>query len=87
MAFGVSIYFSESRESFSRDFKTVKPYFSTCVPRVLEKMYDFLQQQLISKNWFKRRITTWAMDVGKHYKEKQGIGITYKIKLTFARLC
>jgi long-chain acyl-CoA synthetase len=86
IAFGVSIYFSESRESFSRDFQSVRPYFSTCVPRVLEKMYDFLQQQLISKNFVKRKVIKWAITVGKQYKERKRIGFIYAIKLFFARL-
>lgn len=86
IAFGVSIYFSESRESFSRDFNTVRPYFSTCVPRVLEKMYDFLQQQLMTKNIVKRNVIRWAITVGKQYREKIRIGPIYAIKLFFARL-
>lgn len=86
MAFGVSIYFSESRESFSRDFKIVRPYFSTCVPRVLEKMYDFLQQQLISKNFLKRRLIVWAIEVGKQYKENKRISLVYGVKLALAKL-
>ena len=86
IAFGVSIYFSESRESFSRDFKSVRPYFSTSVPRVLEKMYDFLQQQLMTKNVIKRNIIQWAMGVGKQYREKLRIGPIYAIKLFIARI-
>ena len=86
IAFGVSIYFSESRESFTRDFRSVKPYFCTCVPRVLEKMYDYLQQQLLSKNTLKRKIIQWAIEVGKHYKENKRIGAIYNLKLFLARL-
>ncbi len=86
IAFGVSIYFSQNRESFSRDFRTVRPYFCTCVPRVLEKMYDFLQQQLVSENRFKRIVIKWAIEVGKRYKEKSRISVVYRIKLFFARL-
>ncbi|HEY5692496.1 MAG TPA: long-chain fatty acid--CoA ligase [Cyclobacteriaceae bacterium] len=86
IAFGASIYFSESRESFSRDFKTVRPYFSTCVPRVLEKMYDFLQKQLMTKNAIKRNVIRWAISVGKQYREKLRIGPIYAIKLFFARM-
>lgn len=86
IAFGVSIYFSESRESFSRDFNTVRPYFSTCVPRVLEKMYDFLQKQLMTKNAIKRNVIKWAISIGKQYREKLRIGPIYGLKLFFARL-
>ncbi len=40
IACGASLYFGNSRESFAHDFKSVKPYFCTMVPRILEKMYD-----------------------------------------------
>lgn len=37
IAFGVSIYFNQDRDSFTGDFASVRPHFCTCVPRVLEK--------------------------------------------------
>ncbi len=86
IAFGVSVYFSESRESFSRDFKMVRPYFCTCVPRVLEKMYDFLQHQILTKNAVKRKTIQWAIEVGKKYKERERISILYGLRLALARL-
>ncbi|MGB4972266.1 MAG: long-chain fatty acid--CoA ligase, partial [Cyclobacteriaceae bacterium] len=86
IAFGVSIYFSTSRESFTHDFKSVRPIFCTSVPRVLEKMYDYLQQQLLSKNTIKRKTIRWAINVGRRYKEREKIGFNYAIKLFFARL-
>lgn len=86
LAFGVSIYFSSTRESFSHDFKSVRPLFCTSVPRVLEKMYDYLQQQLLSKNSIKRKTIRWAISVGRRYKEREKIGVNYAIKLFFARV-
>ncbi|MEQ8424683.1 MAG: AMP-binding protein, partial [Cyclobacteriaceae bacterium] len=86
LAFGVSIYFSENRESFTRDFQVVRPYFCTCVPRVLEKMYDYLQKERITHGILKRKVIQWAMDIGKRYKESKRIGLAYGIKLFFARL-
>ncbi|MEZ4944065.1 MAG: long-chain fatty acid--CoA ligase [Cyclobacteriaceae bacterium] len=86
IAFGVSIYFSGSRESFTHDFKSVRPIFCTSVPRVLEKMYDYLQQQLLSKNAIKRKTIQWAIDIGRTYKQRERIGFSYALKLFFARL-
>jgi len=86
IAFGVSIFFSESRESFSRDFSLVRPHFCTSVPRVLEKMYDYLQQQMLSKNALKRLTINWAIEVGKQYKERERIGFIYGAQLLLARL-
>lgn len=86
IAFGVSIYFSSSRESFTHDFKSVRPLFCTSVPRILEKMYDYLQQQLLSKNIIKRKTIQWAIDIGRKYKERERIGFNYAIKLFIARI-
>lgn len=86
LAFGVSIYYSSSRESFSQDFKSVRPLFCTSVPRVLEKMYDYLQQQLLSKNKVKRKTIQWAINVGARYREREKISFSYAIQLFFARL-
>ena len=86
LAFGCSIYFSESRETFSRDFKQVRPHFCTCVPRVLEKMYDYLQQELLTRHVLKRKMIQWAIAVGLKYKEQERIGFPYYTQLILARL-
>ncbi|MBX2943100.1 MAG: long-chain fatty acid--CoA ligase [Cyclobacteriaceae bacterium] len=86
IAFGVSIYYSRNRESFTQDFKSVRPLFSTAVPRVLEKMYDYLQQQMMSKKLLKRKTIQWAINVGKQYKERERISLTYGVRLFIARL-
>lgn len=86
LAFGVSLYFSQSKESFAHDFKTVRPYFCTCVPRVLERMYDFMQEQLLQKNIFKKKLISWALAVGKRYGSTSRIQIVFTIKLFLARI-
>lgn len=68
LAFGVSVYFSQNKESFTHDLKTVKPYFCTSVPRVLEKMYDYMLEQTMQKNVLKRKLIRWSMEIGKRYR-------------------
>jgi long-chain acyl-CoA synthetase len=67
LAYGVSVYFSQNKESFTHDFKTVKPYFCTSVPRVLEKMHDYMLEQSMQKNVLRRKLIRWSMEVGKQY--------------------
>lgn len=86
MACGVSLYFSHSKESFAHDFKTVRPFFCTSVPRVLEKMYDFMQEQLLGKNVVKKKMIRWALELGKRYKNTGRLNISYSIQLFFARV-
>ena len=86
LAFGVSLYFSQNKESFAHDFKTVKPYFCTSVPRVLEKMYDFMQEQLLGKNWVKKKLIRWALEVGQQYGTAYPLPLVFTVKLFFARI-
>jgi long-chain acyl-CoA synthetase len=86
MAFGVSLYFSQRKESFADDFKTVRPYLCTSVPRVLEKMYDFMEEQSMQRSWMKRKLITWAMQVGKQYGDGGRIKLLFGFKLFFARM-
>ncbi len=86
IAFGVSLYFSTGRESLLHDFKSVKPYFCTMVPRILEKMYDYLQEQLLEKNWLKRLLIRRAFTIAKNFKRYQNHSFLYSLELFFVRL-
>ncbi len=86
MAFGVSLYFSQNKESFAHDFRTVRPHFCTSVPRVLEKMYDFMQEQLMEKNFIKKNLIVWALTVGKQYRMSGGMNPLFIAKLFLARV-
>ena len=86
MAFGLQIYFAQSLDTLNHDFKTVKPILCTTVPRTMEKMYDILQQRSLDGNIFKRKLITWAIEVGKRYKTRRSIIAFYRFKLFFARL-
>lgn len=86
MAFGVSLYFGQSKETFAQDFKAVRPFLCTSVPRVLEKMYDFMEEQSMQQNWVKRKLITWAIEVGRQYENMGKIKIGFSIKLFIARV-
>lgn len=86
MAFGVSLYFNQNRETFAHDFKTVRPYICTSVPRVLEKMYDFMEEQSMERKWMKRMLITWAMHIGKQYTHSKRLKPWFAFKLFLAKL-
>ena len=86
MALGVSIHFSKSIDRLSQDFNQVKPFFCTCVPRTLEKMYDLLLEQRQEKGFILKRLIEWAMDIGEKYKDSDRTGIYFRFKLFTARL-
>lgn len=86
LACGAAIYFVRSRDSFLEDFQSVRPYFSTSVPRVLEKMYAFLQEKTLTKNWLVRRLTSWSIKTAQEYSKKRKNSVFLIIKLFFARI-
>jgi long-chain acyl-CoA synthetase len=86
IAFGTSLYFSQNKESFVNDFRTVRPIFCSSVPRVLEKMYDYMEEQTLGKNILKKKLITWAMNVGKHYGPEKKLKPIYQLELIIARL-
>ena len=86
MAFGAEIYFSQRLDELSQDFKSVKPYCCTTVPKTLEKMHDILSEKLLERNVVKRNVTRWAMLVGEKYKDKQRQDALYRLKLFIARI-
>jgi long-chain acyl-CoA synthetase len=86
MAFGVAIYFSRNRDSVAHDFLSVRPYFCTSVPRVLEKMYDYLQAQLLTRNAIKRKLIGWAFAVAARYKSEKQNTLLYGIQLWLVRM-
>ncbi len=86
MAFGAEIYFGQRLDELNHDFKSVKPFCCTCVPKTLEKMYDYLNEKRLEKNRATRKIIKWAMMVGEKYKDKQHQDILHRLKLAIARL-
>ncbi len=86
IAFGVSLHFSANRESVIHDFKTVQPYFCTMVPRILEKMYDYLQEKLLEKSRLKRLLIKRAFFIAKKYRRSGSQGLFYKMELFLVRL-
>jgi long-chain acyl-CoA synthetase len=86
LAFGVQIFFSSSLDRLNRDFKSVRPYFCTTVPRTLEKMVDILNQKLVERSRLQRKVIRWAMEVGEKFKDKKKQGVFYPVKLLWARL-
>jgi len=83
---GANIYFVRSKETFLADFQSARPYFSTSVPRVLEKMYAHLQEHALAHNLLKRHIVQWAINTAQDYNKHKKKSILLTFKLFFARL-
>ena len=86
MAFGVSVYFSQDRDHFSRDFKSVRPQGCTSVPRVLEKLHEFANLRAQKSSGLKKWVIQWAVDLGEKFDITTQQSPLYQVKLFIARL-
>jgi long-chain acyl-CoA synthetase len=86
LAFGASIYFARSREQINDDFKFVRPVFCTCVPKTLEKMYEYLEEKQVNSDWLTRKVIAWAMSVGEKFHADGKVRPLLGLQLAVARL-
>ncbi len=61
---GAEIYFAESIAKVPDNLKEVKPHFMTTVPRLLEKIYSKVIEQVLAGPQVKQDIFNWAQKVG-----------------------
>ena len=65
---GMSVYYAENLGTIAEDIKEVCPTMMSCVPRVLEKMYDKLYLAGKNMTGFKKGLYYWAFNLAKGYK-------------------
>jgi long-chain acyl-CoA synthetase len=82
---GVSVYFGESIEKISDNIKEVKPNVMTCVPRLIEKVYDKIYSKGLELKGIKRKLFFWAVEVGLKYEPYGANGFWYETQLKIAR--
>jgi long-chain acyl-CoA synthetase len=61
---GAEIFFAESITKVPDNLKEVKPHFMTTVPRLLEKIYSTVIEQVLAGPQAKQEIFNWAQNVG-----------------------
>jgi long-chain acyl-CoA synthetase len=65
---GYAIYYAENIGTIAQDAKYVQPEVMTCVPRILEKLYDKIYIAGETMPFFKKTIYYWALDLAMKYK-------------------
>lgn len=83
--YGVSVYFGESIEKISDNIKEVKPNVMTCVPRLIEKVYDKIYAKGLELEGIKRKLFFWAVELGLQYEPYGANGFWYETQLKIAR--
>ena len=68
---GMSIGFAESIDTLGENLLEVRPHIMVNVPRVLEKIYAKVIDNVLVSSSLKRKIFFWAVKVGRKYGRKK----------------
>jgi long-chain acyl-CoA synthetase len=68
---GCSIAYAESLDTVAENLLEVKPQIMVSVPRVFEKIYAKVMDNVLSSSLVKRKIFFWSVKVGKEYGVKK----------------
>jgi long-chain acyl-CoA synthetase len=68
---GMSIYYAENLGTIAENIKEVHPTMMSCVPRLLEKIYDKLYLSGKKLEGFKKTLYYWAFELAKKYRIDQ----------------
>ncbi len=80
---GMSVYYAESIEKIGENIKEINPSMMTCVPRLLEKIYDKLYTAGHDFEGFKKKLYYWAFDKATKY-QLEGMSLWLKLQLKIA---
>ena len=80
---GMSVYYAESLATLTGDLKEVNPTMMTCVPRVLDKIYDKLYISGKKLPFVQRTIYYWAFNLATKYKI-EGLSRWYQLRQKLA---
>jgi long-chain acyl-CoA synthetase len=68
---GCTIAYAESMELVAENMPEVKPHIMVSVPRLFEKFYSKVMDNVLSSSPLKRKIFFWAANVGKEYGQRK----------------
>jgi len=68
---GSTIGYAESLEALLENLGEVRPHFMVLPPRIYERIYSGVIDNVLSYSSLKRKIFYWALEVGKKYGQKK----------------
>ena len=80
---GMSVYYAESLATIGENIKEINPTMMSCVPRVLEKIYDKLYHAGKKQPFVKRSLYYWAFNLATKY-QLEGMNGWMKAQLKLA---
>lgn len=85
---GCAVAYAESIEKVPQNMGEVHPTIMVAVPRLYEKIYNRVQEGLLTAPALRKKIFSWAIKVGKEAREtgKKGFSYTLAHKLVYTKL-
>jgi long-chain acyl-CoA synthetase len=85
MSEGCTIAYAESVDTVAANLVEVKPHIMVSVPRLFEKLYAKIMDNVLAGSSLKRKIFGWGINVGRKGKRS---GLSYKMahKLVFSKI-
>lgn len=80
---GMSVYYAESLATIAENIKEVNPTMMTCVPRLLEKIYDKLFLAGKNLSFIQKTLYYWAFNLAKRY-QLEGMNFIDNLQLKLA---
>ena len=80
---GMSVYYAESLGTIAENIKEINPTMMSCVPRLLEKIYDKLYLSGKKLPMVSKMLYYWAFNLATHY-QLEGRGWYYNLKFKLA---
>jgi long-chain acyl-CoA synthetase len=68
---GCTIAFAESIDTLRENLLEIRPHVMVSAPRIFEKIYAGVMDNVLLSSPLKRRIFFWALDVGKKYGRRK----------------
>lgn len=81
---GPSIYYAESIEKVGDNIREVKPHMFSCVPRLVEKVFDRIMAKGEELTGIKRKLFFWAVELGEKYDLAEKRSWWYNFRLWIA---
>lgn len=82
---GCSIGYAESFEAAGQNLLEIRPHIMVNVPRVFEKIYSKVMDNVLSSSSLKRKIFFWALKVGKECSRRKLLNQSIPGMLQFKR--
>ncbi|MFT4060960.1 MAG: long-chain fatty acid--CoA ligase [Edaphocola sp.] len=81
---GLAIYYAENMDTIGTNLKEVQPMVFTCVPRLLEKVYERIMATGMELKGIKRSLFFWAVALGNKYDNAECGSWWYRLQLSIA---